>query len=505
MSVGPWASQVLRGMNPWWTSPDAIRQDREVRIWHNSGERYRPALMGEMALDFESDMQVIYTVRGSRQVGKTTMVKLQIMDLLDRGVDPQRVLYYSFGPRATLDDLYDVMLGYLSLSERARGDRRCYIFLDEISYVPQWQEGLKDISNMGRLVNCTIVATGSNSTDLTHATETLTGRMGLVEDGNHKSLLPMNFREFVSIMNNDLSELAKSYGFSTLARKHSTLMNITTKTNNEALDKLAFHMTDLDMLFMQYMVWGGIPHVTNMCPNPIPNMLYNKYLDGILDEWKFLGYSTDSLRGLAPHLVDSAGSTFSWNSMADALSCSRQEAKNQLYALRDMYVISVMDNYNVHGKSAHLHKSKKLHFRDPLFYHMFDTLYAERSSPFEYSKACVDDPTLRGHVAECVMADHLSRFAYSASVRKAFFNPADYVYYWKSGKHEVDYVYIGVDDIPVPIEVKYRSKVDYRNLGGMAEFLNVSGVEHGIVATRREYEIRRDYALVPLPMLLMLM
>ncbi len=505
MSAGPWTPQLLRDVNPWWELPDVIRQDREVRAWRDSGERYRPALMGEMTLDFESDMQVIYTVRGSRQVGKTTMVKLQIMDLLDQGVEPQRLLYYSFGPRATLDELYDVLLGYLRLSERVRGDRRCYIFLDEISYVPKWQEGLKEISNMGRLANCTIVATGSNATDLTRATETLTGRLGLVEDGNHKSLLPMRFREFVSIMNTDLSKLITSHGLSEHDRAHSVFMDIATGSNNEVLNRLELHMTDLDVLFMQYMVWGGIPHVANMCPNGIPNPLYRTYLDGILHEWKFLGYSIDSLRGLAPHLVDSAGSTFSWNSMADALLCSRQESKDRLCALRDMYVISVMDNYNVHGKIAHHRKSKKLHFRDPLFYHIFATLSGKRSSPFEQSKACVDDPTIRGKVAECVMADHLSRFAYSASVRKALFDPSDYVYYWKSGRHEVDFVYIGSDNIPIPIEVKYRSKINHKNFDGMAEFLNVSGAGRGIVATRREYDIRRDYALVPLPMLLMLM
>lgn len=502
MSATPLEPNRLKRMNPWWASPASIVRDREIKAWRAAGERYVPALANELRLDFEPDMQVIYTVRGSRQVGKTTMAKLQIKGLLDRGIEASHILYYSFGPEAALDDLYRVLLGYFDLYGEARAGKRRYVFLDEISYVPKWQDVLKDLSNMGYLENCTIVATGSNATDLTRATETLTGRMGLVEEGNHQSLLPMDFRSFVSIMDNGLAKLV-SESLGSFELRASTLMDLIEGKRNGTRG-LLLHTYELEAYFLQYLVWGGIPHAANMCPDPIPGSLYRKYLDGILDDWKFLGYGYNSLKTLAKHVVSSTGSTFSWDSVASAVSCSRQTAQNYLYALRDMYVVSITDRYDIHGKTAYAHKAKKLHTRDPLFYHLLDSM-SSSGDPFEQSLARVQDTTTCGRLAECVMADHLVRFARARSRAKPLFDPANHVFYWKSGRHEVDFVYVGAEDVPIPIEVKWRSSVSHKSLGAMAEFLDASGAPRGLVATRSTFDERSDYAMVPLPIVLMLL
>lgn len=493
---------ALGKMNPWWASPASIDQDGEISRWRATGGRYIPALVDEIRLDFGSDMQAIYTVRGSRQVGKTTMAKLQIKRLLDGGTEAWRILYYSFGPHATLDELYGVLLGYLNAYGGSKAARRRYVFLDEISYVPRWQEALKDLSNRAMLVNCTIVATGSNATDLTRATETLTGRMGLVEEGNHQSLLPMDFRSFVSIMNRDLAKLVDE-NLGSVERRAITFLDLVEGKGNGTLG-LSLYTRELEKHFMQYLVWGGIPHISNMCPGQIPSSLYKKYLDGILNDWKFLGYGTDSFKNLAVHVVSSTGSTFSWDSIASSVSCSRQTAQNYLYALRDMYVISITDLYDVHSKSSYAHKSKKLHTRDPIFYHVLDSMRS-RHDPFEQSLVRVQDPTTCGRLAECVMADHLVRFARARSRVKPLFDPANHVFYWRSGRHEVDFVYVGEEDVPIPIEVKWRSSVSHKSLGAMAEFLDASGAPRGLVATRSKYDDRRDYAMVPLPVILMLL
>lgn len=502
MSATPLTAKRLNKMNPWWNSPASIVHDREIKAWRTAGERYIPALADELRLDFEQDKQVIYTVRGSRQVGKTTMAKLQIKGLLDRGIEASRILYYSFGPEAKLDDMYETLLGYFALHGEAKAAKRRYMFLDEISYVPKWQEALKDLSNMGYLENCTIVATGSNATDLTRATETLTGRMGLVEEGNHHSLLPMDFRSFVAIMDRDLAKLV-SENLGSVELRAATFMDLV-KGKRNGIRGLLLHAYELEAYFMQYLVWGGIPHVANMCPDPIPAPLYKKYLDGILNDWKFLGYGRDSLKTLAAHVVSSTGSTFSWESAASAVSCSRQTAQNYLYALRDMYVVSITDRYDAHGKTAYAHKSKKLHTRDPLFYHLLSSL-SSPDSPFDHSLSRVQDPTTCGKLAECVMADHLVRFAFARSVAKPLFDPANHVFYWKSGRHEVDFVYVGAEDVPIPIEVKWRSSISHKGLGAMAEFLDASGAPRGLVATRSTFDERSDYSMVPLPIVLMLL
>ena len=46
----------------------------------------------------------------------------------------------------------------------------------------------------------------------------------------------------------------------------------------------------------------------------------------------------------------------------------------------------------------------------------------------------------------------------------------------------------------MPIEVKYRNRVDHRELGGIAGF---AGSCRGLVLSKDELDQRRDYALVP--------
>lgn len=502
MSADPPAPAPLSETNPWWTSPSAINQDNEIAMWSAAGRRYVPALADELRLDFEPGKQVIYTVRGSRQVGKTTMTKLQIKGLLDSGTEPWRIMYYSFGPNSTMAELYRILLGYFNAHGGAKPTMRRYVFLDEISYVPQWQEAIKDLSNRARLLNCTIVATGSNATDLTRATETLTGRMGLVEEGNHQSLLPMDFRSFVSIADKNLAKLV-SESLNSVEQRHTTLMDLIDGKGNGTRG-LSLHSYELEEHFMKYLVWGGIPNMASLCPGPIPGSLYKKHIDGTLHDWKFLGYGDCSLKALAAHVVKSAASTFSWDSIAASVSCSRQTAQRYLHALRDMYVISITDRYDVHGKTSCLNKPKKLHTRDPIFYHMLDSM-STRHEAFEQSLARVKDPTTCGRLAECVVADHLVRFARARSRIKPLFDPANHVFYWRSGRHEVDLVYIGEEDVPIPIEVKWSSPVSHKGLGAMAEFLDASGAPRGLVATRSEFDERRDYSMVPLPVVLMLL
>lgn len=47
--------------------------------------------------------------------------------------------------------------------------------------------------------------------------------------------------------------------------------------------------------------------------------------------------------------------------------------------------------------------------------------------------------------------------------------------------------------------------MSHKGLGAMAEFLDASGAPRGLVATRSEFDERRDYSMVPLPVVLMLL
>src|SRR5437762_8169691 len=73
--------------NRWWLEPSAIATDRHLVRLRASPLQWAPEL------PFEFGRDAIYTLRGPRQVGKSTVLKRQVESLLASGWPPQHVLY----------------------------------------------------------------------------------------------------------------------------------------------------------------------------------------------------------------------------------------------------------------------------------------------------------------------------------------------------------------------------------------------------------------------------
>ena len=63
----------LLGYNPWWMDKKAINADPQIKDWEESKLKWDPGLDAFKADDY------IYSLRGPRQVGKTTLIKLWIL------------------------------------------------------------------------------------------------------------------------------------------------------------------------------------------------------------------------------------------------------------------------------------------------------------------------------------------------------------------------------------------------------------------------------------------
>ena len=82
----------LLEQNPWWEEAERIDDDEKIRVFETGDLKRYPRIFDE----FEFSTSKVYTVRGPRQVGKTTLQKLLIRKLLEEGVPPQSILYYSY-------------------------------------------------------------------------------------------------------------------------------------------------------------------------------------------------------------------------------------------------------------------------------------------------------------------------------------------------------------------------------------------------------------------------
>ncbi len=224
--------------NPWWLNKKAIDKDPRIVEWEASKFKWTPRL-GDT---FEWNLDLIYVLRGPRQVGKTTLMKLKIRDLLESGVEARRIFYWPCDLVEGPERLVRIITSYQDFSRKdtvakdkgvgfkgwvlgpkpndtkagAPIDKttRLYIVLDEISSVKDWQKGIKSLYDAGRLRNCTLVLTGSHSIDLRKATETLARRRGEVDKlKDHlpdKILLPTKFSEYADTRSEKIHNMIRS-------------------------------------------------------------------------------------------------------------------------------------------------------------------------------------------------------------------------------------------------------------------------------------------------------
>ncbi|RLF69691.1 MAG: ATP-binding protein, partial [Thermoplasmata archaeon] len=165
--------QVLIEQNPWWVDPKRIDEDPQIREFDTSPVRWVPGIKRYLHLDRD----VIYTLRGPRQVGKTTLLKIIIRDLL-KEVSPFRILYFTVDMLSDHKELVELITTYQEYLDGMGVEGRRYILLDEISSVEQWVKAIKYLADTGRLKNSTLILTGSHSLDIKEASERLPGRRG---------------------------------------------------------------------------------------------------------------------------------------------------------------------------------------------------------------------------------------------------------------------------------------------------------------------------------------
>ena len=135
------------------------------------------------------DRQIIKVVSGVRRAGKSVLFQLFREELLSDGVTEEQIIAINFED-LTYYDLRDFKTLYGHLKERLVGDKKYYIFLDEIQHVDKF-ELVAD--SLFILPNVDLYLTGSNAYFMSSQLATnLTGRYVEIE------VLPLSFQEYLS-------------------------------------------------------------------------------------------------------------------------------------------------------------------------------------------------------------------------------------------------------------------------------------------------------------------
>jgi len=378
-----------------------------------------------------------FLIIGPRQVGKTTSLKLAILDLLE-SVPPENVLYFSCEPLLKKEDIFELV----GLFDRL-GSGEKFLFLDEITFVRDWDAAVKflldsDVKNL--------YVTGSTSATLKK--ERFPGRAI-----RFREFLPLDFRAFCLLFGS--KELKN-----TLKEAKAGIEEIFDKSF-----KLLPFIDELQGLFEKYVVCGGFPlSAFQLMENGnIKEETYETYVNWILGDISKLDRSERIFKSVIQGVLKNYGSRFSLNSVAKEMEIgSHVTVREYLEFLEKCYLFRNYFKFDLSRGRPIYRAERKVYFIDPFLFRVFSR-YALGSSDVSVEKK----PCL----IEGMVGEYLKR-----NGETFFFH----------GRKEVDFI---INDTGV--EVKYGRV-------GKKDFPNVD-LKNKIILSKNQWEDFGDVKAIPIP------
>lgn len=480
-------SSALASQNPWWSDPHSLEEDPHLQALDDQPVPWMPRLAHRFRLDADR----VYSLRGPRQVGKTTLVKILIRRLLrEERVDPRAVFYYSCDHVRDARELDDLVEAYLRWQAPFRLDRR-YLFLDEVSAVEGWSRGVRALANRGRLRRCTVVLTGSHALDVVRETERLPGRRGEsataeLDDLLDKVLLPMKFAEYAETQRPGMRRVFAGCGLLHRVVRREAVDHLFAGAPSEAWSSLLAHQEALQALLSDYLLTGGFPRPLNDLRRTerISRETYDLYIRVLAGDLARFDHDERTARDILAAIVERLGTPVSWRTLASEAGVgSHVTVQRYVDALERTYAIQTVYQYDVRHRRRSPRKERKLYVSDPFMFHAIRGWALGLVNPFESARDYVSDPPRRGRLLESVVADHLARFAFGQAPA-SLFDAYERVLFWRSRKGwEVDFV-LRLDGRPKAIQVtltrpKPEDRRALRSLGG-GVVLTERGAENSV-------------------------
>ena len=143
--------KIILEQNPWWRNKEELLDDEKVKT---ALKKKKPLLY-----TFKEKQNILFI--GPRQVGKTTFFKLLIYDLLfNKKIKPNKICYFSCELLKNFKEIVELFRKFSLFADPK------YIFLDEISFVKDWNKSVKYLLDSNILKNKVVYLTGSSSLEL---------------------------------------------------------------------------------------------------------------------------------------------------------------------------------------------------------------------------------------------------------------------------------------------------------------------------------------------------
>lgn len=417
--------------NPWWRDKDEIYNDEKVKAVFSKKNPLR--------YFFKKGNKVII---GPRQVGKTTYLKLSILDLLEKGTNPRNVMYFSCDLLRNYREIIEVIRTFERLST---GEK--YVFLDEVTFVNEWERAIKFFLDSPLSRNVNLYVTGSTSAGIKR--ESFPGRPIKIEE-----FLPLSFRKVVFLLKPEFKGIVEKLKAPTTPEE----------VYKNALDLYPYY-DELMNAFYFYLNSGGYPRaIYELMDGEISLDTYEMIYNATIFDITKLGRSERIALSIVLGILRRYGDRVSLNSLAKELEIgAHTTVRDYLELFEELFIGRNYFQADLKSFAPLLRKERKVYFIDPLVVNTFSRHFG---FDVDISKK-----------VEGVVGEHLKR------------NFETYFFY---GKREVDFV-----TKRFGVEVKWQNKVK------ASDFPRV-GIKNKLLLSKKNMEFveGRNLVIVPVPLFL---
>ena len=285
---------------------------------------YRPMYVDKIMA--YTDTPFVKILTGVRRCGKSTILKMIMEKLKERGVSEKAIISYRFDSMEYEDMTAKQM--YAELKSKLCDNGRTYIFLDEMHEIKGWE---KVVNTLASDFDVDLYVTGSNSRMMSSEISTyLTGRYVAFR------IYTLSFQEY-----------------------------LTFKSEYSALD-------DIHKEFANYIRLGGFPatHLQAYSQDEIYTIVRDIYNSTIFSDIVKRNQvrKIDQLERVVKYTFNNVGNTFSAKSISDYLKAENRSLDNEtvysyLEKLEKAYLMHRCSRYDLYGKEI-LKTQEKFYLAD---------------------------------------------------------------------------------------------------------------------------------------------
>lgn len=475
----------LQKDNTWWSN-NQIPEEMNKKFRRSDFFKYKEVL----------DSRNIQVIIGPRRVGKTILIYQLINYLIkERKIESNRILYLDLGKpyiafnvggiEACLKIYQESILknDFADLNEKTR----IYVFIDEIQKQKEWAVILE--SYRSRYKDVSFMVTGSSGTELDKsASESLVGR------ANYRYILPLKFRDIVRIeMKYNEKKLLEVKDITVEFQKCIESKNIK-DFYDYVIQLITTSLTTkfeikVKNILTSYLLKGGYPEFYEEYKYNhwylMSKRMRDDYFERIISRdvvEAFRVNRPDIIRKTYLLVAFDTSNIANFSKYASIIGTRKNTIIDYFNYLNKSFLVTASEKY--HLKKRPKGEQKKVYVTD----------IGMRNAVLGITKSDIGSINASlGAMLETVVHLHCMRLKFRLHPTEEF-----NLNYWKEKKNEVDII-IDLNKIIIPIEVKYRERIDPEDKSSIKEFLQEYKEKSpfGIIVTKNLLALEGNILMIP--------